>query len=115
MKLKSEICGRELCKLATVKTRRIPIAGNTELDRGGGEGGEDAANADRRVRRIQPIRESAAIPAAKSAREGKLNNSPLHLRAMLAFKNDSDVRDALVGDLRAVTVFTRTIEILVDT
>lgn len=34
MKLKSEICGREFCKPATAKTRRIPIAGNTESDRG---------------------------------------------------------------------------------
>lgn len=70
-----DLRSRVLQTPATAKTRRIPIAGNTEPE-------ESWRGRQRRSpsRAIQPIRESAAIPAAKSAREGKLNNSPFHLR-----------------------------------
>lgn len=97
MKLKSEICGREVCKPATAKTRRIPIAGNTEPDRGIVERTPTPRWLPSMA--IQPIRESAAIPAAKSAREVKLNNSPLHLRRCLLSR---------MIRRRLATMFTRT-------
>jgi len=107
MKLKSEICGREVCKPATAKTRRIPIAGNTEPDRGIVE----RTPTPRRVgyRRIGQFNQfGKQLPFPLPSQLGRENWITL-----LFIFADACFQEWL-GRRRLATIFTRTTQILGD-